>query len=141
MPNLTHVAVLAAILSLGALETSVAQSASRGAKSAALTPAQRRAALNDATNAVWSSRAPATVTADLETSRGTITVELVREWALNGVDRFYNLARTGYYDDTRLYRVLFGFVAQFGIAADPALANFWGRQAIRRDSARASNVR
>ena len=106
-----------------------------------LTAAQKRAALADPSNAVWSAHAPAMVTADIETSRGTITVELVRDWAPVGVDRFYNLARAGYYDDTRFYRVLYGFVAQFGIAANPAAANLWGRTTMRADSVRTSNVR
>ena len=103
--------------------------------------AQRRTALLDPKSAFWSVHAPATVTADIETSRGVITIELVREWAPLGVDHFYNLARAGYYDDTRFYRVLMGFIAQFGIARDPALANFWGAQTIRADSVRTSNVR
>ena len=74
--------------------------------SAPLTAAQKRAALLDPTKSLWSTRAPATVTADVETTRGTITIELVREWAPAGVDRFYNLARAGYYDDSRFYRVI-----------------------------------
>ena len=85
--------------------------------------------------------APATFTADIETSRGTITIELTRAWAANGVDRFYNLARSGYFDDSRFFRVLFGFVAQFGIAGDPAVANLWGRRTIPADSAREHNTR
>jgi hypothetical protein len=81
---------------------------------AATAAAQRRALLLDPTRSFWSTRAPATVTADIETSRGTITIELTRAWAPHGVDRFYNLARAGYFDDSRFFRVLFGFVAQFG---------------------------
>jgi hypothetical protein len=57
--------------------------------------------LLDPKAAFWSAHAPATVTADIETSRGVITIELVREWAPVGVDHFYNLVRAGYYDDTR----------------------------------------
>ena len=112
----------------------------RGAKTPT-TAAQRKETLSNASLPFWSAKAPATVTADIETSRGTITVELMREWAPNGVDRFYNLARAGYYDDSRFYRVLYGFVAQFGIAADPTIANFWGTRTIRADSVRTSNVR
>jgi peptidyl-prolyl cis-trans isomerase A (cyclophilin A) len=105
------------------------------------TPAQRRALLLDPTRSFWSAHAPATVTADIETSRGTITIELVRAWAPVGVDHFYNLARAGYFDDTRFFRVLFGFIAQFGIAADPAVANLWGSRTIPADSMREHNVR
>lgn len=135
---------LAAVLALGTTRPSAGQVAPRGAKptsSGPTTAAQRRAALLDPTSAFWSKRAPATVTADIETSRGTITIELVREWAPVGVDHFYNLVRAGYYDDSRFYRVIGGFVAQFGVAADPALANLWGRTPVRADSIRTSNVR
>ena len=76
------------------------------------TPAQRRALLRAPAHPFWSARAPDTVTADIETSRGTISVELIRAWAPRGVDRFYNLARAGYFDDSRFYRVVPGFVAQ-----------------------------
>jgi cyclophilin family peptidyl-prolyl cis-trans isomerase len=134
---------LKVVLALAIASSASAQTA-RGTAASTKTPttaAQRRAILRDASNPFWSAKAPATVTADIETSRGTITVELVREWAPYGVDRFYNLARAGYYDDSRFYRVLFGFVAQFGISADPALANFWGNQKIRADSVRSSNTR
>ncbi len=105
------------------------------------TAAQRRAVLLDPTRAFWATRAPATVTADMETSRGTITLELIREWAPAGVDRFYNLARAGYYDDSRFYRVIAGFIAQFGIAGDPAIATVWNQRRIRADAVREHNVR
>src|SRR6185503_15680718 len=101
---------------------SPAQATSRPPQTAPLTPAQRQAMLRAPSNAFWSTRAPDTVTADIQTSRGTITVELLREWAPHGVDRFYNLARAGYFDDSRFYRVVYAFVAQFGIAGDPAIA-------------------
>jgi cyclophilin family peptidyl-prolyl cis-trans isomerase len=134
---------VAAALALSAARTSVAQATPRAAKPPVTAPsaAQRRAALLDPTAAFWSAHAPATVTADIETSRGVITIELVREWAPVGADHFYNLVRAGYYDDSRFFRVLMGFVAQFGIARDPAIANAWGARTIRADSVRTSNVR
>jgi peptidyl-prolyl cis-trans isomerase A (cyclophilin A) len=135
--------LLATLISV-ASHASSAQSAARGAMPATEAPrtsAQRRALLLDPKRAFWSAHAPATVTADIETSRGTVTIELVRAWAPVGVDHFYNLARAGYYDDSRFFRVLFGFVAQFGIAGDPAIANLWGQRTIAADSVRQSNVR
>lgn len=104
-------------------------------------PAQRRAILLDPTRPFWATRAPATVIADVETSRGAFTIELTREWAPNGVDRFYNLARAGYFDDSRFFRVIPYFIAQFGIAGDPAVANRWSTRHIRPDSVREHNVR
>ena len=112
-----------------------------GQRPAPRTSAQRRAILLDPTSAFWKTHAPATFTADIETSRGTVTIELTRAWAPNGVDRFYNLARVGYFDASRFFRVLFGFVAQFGIAGDPAVANLWGRRTIPADSVREPNAR
>jgi len=64
-----------------------------------------------------------------------------REWAPNGVDRFYNLARAGYFDDSRFYRVVSAFIAQFGIAGEPAIARLWSRRTLRMDSVRVPNAR
>ncbi|CAN5180082.1 hypothetical protein BH09GEM1_BH09GEM1_46700 [soil metagenome] len=102
---------------------------------------QQRAVLLDPTRSFWSAHAPATVTADVETSRGTFTLELIREWAPRGVDRFYNLARAGYYDDSRFYRVIVGFIAQFGIAGDPAVAHAWSQRRLPSDAVHEHNVR
>ena len=129
--------VAAGAFSAGIAHPAPAQAVSRPP----LTPAQRQAMLRAPSNAFWSTRAPDTVTADIQTSRGTITVELLREWAPHGVDRFYNLARAGYFDDSRFYRVVYAFVAQFGIAGDAAIARLWGQQKLRPDSARTPNAR
>ncbi len=103
--------------------------------------AQRRALLLDPTRAFWRTRAPDTAVVDMETSRGTITIELIRVWAPNGVDRFYNLARAGFFDDSRFYRVLPFYIAQFGHPASPAIGAAWRERRIRPDSVRTSNVR
>jgi cyclophilin family peptidyl-prolyl cis-trans isomerase len=100
-----------------------------------------RAVLMDPSKPFWKTRAPDTVTADMETSRGSITIELIRDWAPAGVDRFYNLARAGYFDDSRFYRVLYGFVAQFGVAASPAVYQAWARRYIPADPPKEKNVR
>lgn len=106
-----------------------------------LTTAQRRAVLLDPARPFWKTHAPETVTADVETSRGTVTIELIREWAPAGVDRFYNLARAGYFDDSRFFRVIYGFVAQFGIAGDPAIVRIWSQRKLPADPVREHNVR
>ena len=111
------------------------------APDAALDPARRRALLHRPTDPFWSTRAPDSVLVDIETSRGTITVALRRAWAPHGVDRAYNLARAGYFDDTRFYRVVDRFIAQFGLAADPIVADLWSRYKLPADARRTSNVR
>ncbi|MEO5816749.1 MAG: peptidylprolyl isomerase [Gemmatimonadaceae bacterium] len=133
--NHVRIAALIAVVSIAAASLVDAQPATP------LTAAQKRAALLDPTKSLWSTRAPAIVTADVETTRGTITIELVRAWAPAGVDRFYNLARAGYYDDSRFYRVIYGYIAQFGIAGDPRVANVWARRKIPADPVREHNLR
>jgi peptidyl-prolyl cis-trans isomerase A (cyclophilin A) len=144
--RLPRTILLVALLAPGVPGPAIAQATTRRpqvapATTAPTTPARRRALLLAPTHPFWSTRAPDTVTADIETTRGTITLELQRAWAPRGVDRFYNLARAGYFDDSRFYRVVAGFVAQFGIAGDPAIAGLWSRRKLRPDSVRAPNAR
>jgi peptidyl-prolyl cis-trans isomerase A (cyclophilin A) len=108
------------------------------AAAAAQTP---KAPLLNPSHAFWKTHAPDTVTADMETSKGIITLQLVRAWAPAGVDRFYNLARGGYFDDSRFYRVIYGFIAQFGVAGNPAVTQAWARRYLPADAPREKNVR
>ncbi len=75
------------------------------------------------------------------TTAGDFTVEVHRAWAPRGADRFYELVRAGYYDGNRFFRVLPGFVAQFGISGDPAASAGWRGRPIRDDPVRKSNTR
>lgn len=68
-------------------------------------------------------------------------VELVREWGPIGANRFYNLARLGYYDDTRFHRVNRNYIAQFGLHGDPAVNAAWKEQYLRDDPPRSTNRR
>lgn len=74
-----------------------------------------------------------------ETTRGIFVVKVVREWAPKGADRFYNLVRAGYYDGCRFFRVLKGFVAQFGINGDPKVAAVWREAVIEDDPVKQGN--
>lgn len=85
--------------------------------------------------------APDTFRVRFETSEGPFVVEAFRPWARRGADRFYNLVRHGFYDGNHFFRVLDGFVAQFGISGDPRISSAWRSARIRDDSVRASNVR
>src|SRR6266581_4323964 len=73
-------------------------------------------------SAAMTAGAPATFRARFETGKGAFVIEVQREWAPLGADRFYNLVKSGYYDGTRFFRVIAGFMAQFGIHGDPRAA-------------------
>jgi cyclophilin family peptidyl-prolyl cis-trans isomerase len=100
-----------------------------------------RAALLDPANPLWGRRAPEVFHARCETSQGPFEVEVRREWAPHGADRFFALAAAGFFDDSRFFRVVAGFVAQFGVAGDPAVTAAWRDRKIPDDPVRQSNVR
>jgi len=85
--------------------------------------------------------APAVFQARFETSKGTFVIEVTRAWAPQGADRFYNLVKNGYYDGCRFFRVLSGFMAQFGINGDPKLNAVWSQARIMDDPVKQSNKR
>jgi cyclophilin family peptidyl-prolyl cis-trans isomerase len=86
-------------------------------------------------------RAPERFNVRLETSKGVILIEVHRDWAPNGADRFYNLVRAGYYNQVRFHRVIEGRWAQFGINGDPKVSSAWRARTIPDDPRRESNVR
>ncbi len=69
--------------------------------------------------------APAVYRVRIDTTQGPFVVEVHRAWAPRGADRFYELVRSRFYDDSRFFRVRQGFIAQFGIAGDPAVNARW----------------
>src|SRR3989454_9444935 len=77
----------------------------------------------------------------LTTSRGPIAVVVHRSWAPHGADRFYALVHGGFYDGARFFRVVRGFVVQFGLPADPQLGRAWSAQVIPDDPVRQPNRR
>jgi peptidyl-prolyl cis-trans isomerase A (cyclophilin A) len=85
--------------------------------------------------------APATYKAKFDTSKGVFVIEVHRDWAPNGADRFYNLVKNGFYDDARFFRVISGFMVQFGINGDPKLSAVWREARIKDDAVRQSNKR
>jgi len=86
-------------------------------------------------------KAPATFKVRFETTKGGFTVEATRALAPNGADRFYNLVRAGYFKDLAFFRVIPGFMCQFGIHGDPKVAAAWRTAQIPDDPVRASNTR
>jgi peptidyl-prolyl cis-trans isomerase A (cyclophilin A) len=77
----------------------------------------------------------------LETSKGDMLLELHRDWAPHGVDRFYELVNCGYYDGVKFNRVIAGKWAQFGINGDPKISKEWREKTILDDPPGQSNVR
>jgi peptidyl-prolyl cis-trans isomerase A (cyclophilin A) len=86
-------------------------------------------------------KAPETFKAKFTTTKGEFIVEVHRDWAPNGADRFYNLVKAGFYDDTRFFRTVEGFMVQFGISGDPAVNTHWQEQGIPDDPVKQSNKR
>lgn len=84
---------------------------------------------------------PDTFRVAFETSRGPFVIEAIRAWAPNGADRFHTLARTGFFDEARFFRVVPDFIAQFGLNGDRRTNERWAKRPIPDDSARQSNVR
>jgi peptidyl-prolyl cis-trans isomerase A (cyclophilin A) len=86
-------------------------------------------------------KAPDTFKARLETSKGSFVIEVHRDWAPHGADRFFNLVKNGYYDGVKFFRVVPNFVAQWGIHGDPSIAGKWLRATIPDDPVKQSNKR
>ncbi len=76
-----------------------------------------------------------------ETTAGDFVVEVTREWAPLGAHRFYNLVGAGYYDGARFFRVIHGFMAQFGIHADPEVSAAWRGARLTDDPVTRPNER
>jgi len=86
-------------------------------------------------------QAPPVYKAKFDTSKGVFVVEVHRDWAPNGADRFYNLVKNGFYDNVRFFRVISGFMVQFGISGDPKVSAPWREARIPDDPVKQSNKR
>ena len=99
----------------------------QGASRALLSPA----ALNE--------QAPPVYKVKFDTSKGAFVVEVHRDWAPIGADRFYNLVKNGFYDDDRFFRVVQGFMVQFGINGNPQVSAQWENADMKDDPVKQSN--
>ena len=86
-------------------------------------------------------QAPPVFKAKFTTTKGDFVVEAHRDWAPLGADRFFNLVKNGFYDDATFFRIIPGFMAQFGIHAKPAVSKVWESATIKDDPATQSNKR
>ncbi len=86
-------------------------------------------------------QAPAVYRVRFATTKGDFVVEVHREWAARGADRFYNLVKAGFYDKVKFFRAIKGFMVQFGIHGDPAVSRAWSGASIADDPVVKSNTR
>lgn len=86
-------------------------------------------------------KAPNTFKAQFDTTKGKIVIEVTRDLAPNGADRFYNLVKSGYFTDIAFFRVISGFMCQFGIHGDPQISAKWRAANIPDDPVKGSNTR
>ena len=86
-----------------------------------------------------SAKAPDLFKAKFTTTKGDFVIEVHRDWSPNAADRFYNLVQMGFYDDTRFFRAIEGFMVQFGISGDPAVNARWQEAGIPDDPVKESN--
>jgi peptidyl-prolyl cis-trans isomerase A (cyclophilin A) len=102
------------------------------------TPAARPSLLNPAS---LHAKAPELYKAQFTTTRGDFVVEVHRDWAPLGADRFYNLVKNGFFNNTAFFRVVPGFMVQFGLAANPAVNKAWENANLKDEPVKQSNKR
>jgi cyclophilin family peptidyl-prolyl cis-trans isomerase len=119
----------------------VAVSACASRASVATPATDRRSVLMNPDDAEWRRPAPSISHLRFETTKGVFVLELVRANGPIGADRLYNLARLGYYDDTRFHRVNASYIAQFGLSGDSAVNAVWRERFMPDDPPRSTNRR
>jgi peptidyl-prolyl cis-trans isomerase A (cyclophilin A) len=132
LPSLA--AALVAGLSSSAFAQSEAAAPAPDAK-----PAAPSASLADPSK--FTEKAPDSFKVKFDTSVGSFTIEVTRALSPNGADRFYNLAKSGFFTDVAFFRVIEGFMCQFGIHGNPKVATAWRTANIQDDPVKASNTR
>lgn len=131
MKTITLLCALGLFAALGAAK---AQNTNLTAKTASGSP-------GFADPAKLAAKAPETFKVQFNTTKGKFTIEVTRSLAPNGADRFYNLVRSGYFTDVAFFRVVSGFMCQFGIHGDPNVSARWREAAIPDDPVKGSNTR
>lgn len=91
--------------------------------------------------ALLTATAPENYQVKFTTTRGDFVISVTRAWAPLGADRFYNLVRHHYYDNASFFRVVPGFVVQFGISAYPPISAAWSSANIKDDPVKQSNTK
>jgi peptidyl-prolyl cis-trans isomerase A (cyclophilin A) len=129
--SIVTVSFIAALFALQSLSSSAAAGQTAASKASKL--------LNPA---ALTAKAPALFKAKFDTTKGVIVVEVHRDWSPFGADRFYNLVNNGFFNGARFFRVIPGFMAQFGISGNPAVNAAWDKVDLKDDpGGKQSNTR
>jgi peptidyl-prolyl cis-trans isomerase A (cyclophilin A) len=89
--------------------------------------------------ATLTAKAPDTYEVKLATTKGEVVIQVTRSWAPIGADRFYNLVKHGFYNNAAFFRIVPGFIVQFGLSGDPAVNRAWKNANIKDDAVTQSN--
>jgi len=135
MMALGMVATLAGVAAAGQTRSTGARRGAAGAGASTVNKAKLK------TPSQLNEKAPDSYKARLVTSAGTFVIDVHRDWAPLGADRFYNLVKNGFYDDVRFFRVLDKFMAQFGMNGDPSIQQAWSNANFKDDPPKQSNKR
>ena len=130
--------VLSILLFAGVL---LAQTKSTTTPAKAAPPKAKAAAADLLNPSTLKARAPEMFRARFTTTKGDFVVEVTRAWSPVGADRFYNLVRGGFFTDAAFFRVIPGFMVQFGISARPEVSHAWTHANILDDPVKQSNKR
>jgi peptidyl-prolyl cis-trans isomerase A (cyclophilin A) len=132
-------------LSASCLALSFAPGTASAQTSASKAPTHRSTGVHTATDpalfhpAQLRARAPEVYQVKFTTTKGDFVVEVTRAWAPNGADRFYNLVKHGFFTGVSFYRVVPGFVVQFGVSPNPKISAVWDNATIKDDPGKQSN--
>jgi peptidyl-prolyl cis-trans isomerase A (cyclophilin A) len=91
--------------------------------------------------AALNEQAPPRYRVNVDTTKGSFVIDVHRDWAPIGADRFYNLVKNGFYDDVKFFRVIDGFMVQFGIHGNPTVQSAWRSANLKDDPVKQSNRR
>jgi peptidyl-prolyl cis-trans isomerase A (cyclophilin A) len=133
----TSIALCSALLAQTPASKS-ADSKATAKTGASKTAAARPSLLNPAS---LRAKAPDEFKAEFTTTKGVFVVDVHRDWAPLGVDRFYNLVKNGFFTNAAFFRVVPGFIVQFGLSANPAVNMVWQKANIKDDPVTHGNKR
>lgn len=130
------------ICAVSALLVSTLVSVAEGEKTVTTNAVEKQALAMDLMQpSKFTEKAPESFKVRFDTTKGAVTIAVTRSQAPNGADRFYNLVKGGYFKDIAFFRVIPGFMAQFGIHGDPKVSAAWRDANISDDPVKGSNTR